>query len=657
IMVRDVQSGDLTTRLLGHSGIVTALAASATGHLVASGDADGILRVWNLQNETLVNKFTIGNGNAVSAIAFAPEGRRIAYAGTGGPVHLRALTPGGGGLDLKGHTRPVTGLSFSADGNRLVSGDADQTIKVWDLLKSRAVQTLNNVGGATYSIQVTDKGEFLVAGGDDNVIRVFDLKSGAKVRELEGHEGPVRCVLFDLGTQKLISASDDGTTRVWDVEKGAAFAEMISTVAGWVVLDEAGRFDGTESGFEDVHWQASDDSLALDKFSSNYYEPGLLAKRLAGEGIINADVASVPEGMLLPPKVAFVGGIPTVPDPDGRVRVTLSAQDQGGGVKALYLFHQGKRLSDKAVEKLDKKKSNEDGDVWTATFAFAPVAGENRLTGIGVGDRDIESEPATEIITYGGVATPSLHVLVIGINDYANDKLDLDYGRLDALALLKKLAAASGGIYKQVVGYQLLDRDAGKAAILSALRQMRRLSPEDVLVIYMAGHGATAGGEWYFISSDYNASTFSEKSVRRFGIPALALRDALLEVGARHVMMVMDACHSGAAIDTIGKFLDRKRLRDMGRSAGVHVLAATRADQVAFELPDLGHGLLTYALLKGFDGYADRAPKDGSVSAGEAVRFSTDTLPKLARRSYPGITQNPVGYSSGDDFKLFAEAD
>jgi len=79
--------------------------------------------------------------------------------------------------------------------------------------------------------------------------------------------------------------------------------------------------------------------------------------------------------------------------------------------------------------------------------------------------------------------------LTIGITSYRDKNLTLDYGTPDALAILQQLSQASAGVFEQISGYKLTDEAAtapGSCSLLDTLRQTR---PEDIVAIYLAGHG------------------------------------------------------------------------------------------------------------------------------------------------------------------------
>jgi uncharacterized caspase-like protein len=98
--------------------------------------------------------------------------------------------------------------------------------------------------------------------------------------------------------------------------------------------------------------------------------------------------------------------------------------------------------------------------------------------------------------------------------------------------------------------------------------------------------------------------------------------------------MVIDACNSGQALEAEEKRrgpMNSKGLAQLAYEKGMYILTAAQSYQAALEAAQLGHGLLTYALveegLKG--GAADSAPQDGTVNAREWLDFATDRVPQM----------------------------
>jgi uncharacterized caspase-like protein len=120
------------------------------------------------------------------------------------------------------------------------------------------------------------------------------------------------------------------------------------------------------------------------------------------------------------------------------------------------------------------------------------------------------------------------------------------------------------------------------------------------------------------------------KKLSETAISARELQDALVNSPAKKIMLMVDACHSGAGIDSFNRYREflRRFVQQVGRSAGITVLTAARRDQLAAEAPHLGHGLFTYIVLEGLGGLADTNPRDGQITAHELAGYVGDNLEK-----------------------------
>ncbi len=640
----DLYNGQQEAGPFPHGGAVTALASSADGGLIASGGADGVFRVWNVASGQQVQGLT-GHQGAVTAIAFSPDGQLVATGGTDRVVNIwqvNSQTP----TARLGQGGSVSALAFSANGAELIATSDNAETRVFTVAGGAQARGFSGVGGPGASVAVAANGSAVVTAAAGDRVRAWDAGSGALIADLEGHTGGVTDTAYDVTHARVLSASQDQSAKVWNPRAQGDFVQLISTRGAWATIDHAGRFDGDERALRDVSWVAQNDDLDLDSFSDDFNEPGLLTKAVAASpDYITRPQASVRDGIFLPPAATFANNTPTLSG--NTIQVDLEVVDQSGqGIADVLLFHNGKRVPVQAGQG--------SGGVVSVSVQVPALPGVNTFVARGVSaDRDIEGVPAQAQVN-GPAASgkPSLHALVIGINDYAG-QLALDYATVDAQAILQGAQLAAQPLFEEINVYPLLDGDATKANIAQVLNGMANLPPEDVVVIYLAGHGIAIEGEWYFIPADYRLEFFDPIQGTQAGISATEFEALLTGLGPRRVVLVMDACYSGAAILGIANSIERKVLRDMGRDVGLHLLAATRDDEVAYELPSLGQGLLTYTILQAVQTPAADTSGNRLVSASELIEYTKANLQRIARQSWPSITQNPTGYSRGADFDLF----
>ena len=440
-----------------------------------------------------------------------------------------------------------------------------------------------------------------------------------------------------------------------------------------------GRFDGSQSGIDALLWSGETatqirQDLPVDAFSESYFEPRLLAKLAEPEhaDYLTAKVEDLSEdGYLRPPRVT-IDPIPSAGLVAGeQVSVMVRQAETDYPEKLLSdirLYHNGKLVSDGQLFRTDG----------TARFSVRLAPGQNEFLARGVGYRGIEG-PSSTARTVNVVVPPprpALRLVAIGIDDYARPDWELLYAKNDAKTLVSALRDRSGGLFDDVQTVALLDSSADKSTIEARILEAAT-SPRDVLVVYFSGHGYAfrekEGWEWYMLpfTNEWRRKATSQADydarIRDFGLPSKRLMQLLGRSPAQRVLLVLDSCRSGAVVNAFealthsddADFDDavaQKSLRRLARVGGIHVLAASRAQEDATELQVVPHGALTYLVIEGLRGRADGVNdrgRDGKVSVREIVDYAALEMPILSHKlSQEPITQNPVGYTRGADFAI-----
>src|SRR6266496_4449674 len=170
---------------------------------------------------------------------------------------------------------------------------------------------------------------------------------------------------------------------------------------------------------------------------------------------------------------------------------------------------------------------------------------------------------------------------------------------------------------------------------------MTKIQPEDAVVIYFAGHGTAQGNRFYLVPYDLGY-TGTRRNLNRLGlrnILAHSISDEELEraiegIDAGQLLLVIDACNSGQALETEEKRrgpMNSKGLAQMAYEKGMYILTAAQSYQAALEASKLGHGYLTYALVE--EGLktpaADAEPKDNQLLLREWLDFATERVPQM----------------------------
>lgn len=228
-----------------------------------------------------------------------------------------------------------------------------------------------------------------------------------------------------------------------------------------------------------------------------------------------------------------------------------------------------------------------------------------------------------------------LWAVVIGVSSYRNlnKEQQLQYAHRDAQDFAAFLRSPNGGGFPANQVSVLLNQDATVSAMRSALGTAlpRSVEPDDVVVIFFAGHGVVEGDrDGYLLAHDSDP-----QNLYATAMPIAELDRIVTErIKARSVILIADACHAGklgwTSRSTEAQTMVNRYMEEVGKTGqGVLRILGSRADQRSYEGEHWGggHGVFTHFLLKGLKGEADK-DKDGVVRAAEVLEYLSEMVPK-----------------------------
>ncbi len=607
-------------------------------------------------------------GRNITSVAFSPDGRTLATGGVESKSNfdLGAMMAGAAN-PKKSKNKPPADYS---DLMKEMKVEAIGQVQLWDTATGRELGALKGHGKGISQVTFSRDGRLLASGSTDNTIRIWDLAAKRELRTLAGHTANIESIDFSPDGRLLASAGEDGSTFLWDATTGEHLLTLISLDDGgeWMVITPQGLFDGTPVSWNQILWRYNQETFnvaPVEWFFNEFFYPGLLADVIAGKRPRVAQDVSKKDRRQPLVKLSLTGdAAPGAALSARTITVRIDVTDapadkenaQGSGARDVRLFRNGSLVRVWHGDVLNGKTAVTLEEELTLT------AGTNRLTAYSFNRDNVKSKDAP--LTINGADSlqraGTAYVIAVGINEYANPQYNLKYAVADAQGfgeeVRKQLSAVTHFEHLEVVS--LLNENATKANILSALKRLaggaeppslkaggvgglKKAEPEDTVIIYFAGHGTAQSQRFYLIPHDLGYTGERTKlteqglqTILSHSISDFELQQAVENLDAGHLLLIIDACNSGQALEAEEKRrgpMNSKGLAQLAYEKGMYILTAAQSYQAALEAAQLGHGLLTYALIE--EGLktsiADNGPKDGVLSAREWLDFATERVPQM----------------------------
>ena len=202
----------------GHSAEVSAVAWSPDGRRIASGGTDNSVQVWDSITGARMLKYM--HTNWVRAVAWSPDGSRLASASYDNSIQIWDYFNGQLLFTCLGHTHGINSLVWSPDGTRLASSSWDKTVRIWDAMTGKAISAYGGHTEVVSAVAWSPDNELLASAGSDKTVHVRHMSSGRLLQTYRGHRDCVNGLAWAPDGRTLASASDDEHVHLWDALSG-----------------------------------------------------------------------------------------------------------------------------------------------------------------------------------------------------------------------------------------------------------------------------------------------------------------------------------------------------------------------------------------------------------------------------------------------------
>lgn len=551
---------DLTTEKIvqtysDHKNIVSFSDFSPDDKYIISASYDKTLKLWETSTGIVKMTFPIQNG-FINCVAFSPDGNYVLSGGSDSSLTLWDVKTGNIFQNFVGHHKSVNCVAFSHNGNYIFSGGSDQYIYMWDISSSKLIKKFKGHTWYITDLFTSTDDKLLYSSSYDESIAVWDINKTSQVRELTGHQNVVNTISLSDDSKYLISGSWDGTIKMWNTSDYLLRATLVPLENNeYLIATPDNYYTCSKNGYRAVSFNYLDKIYPFEQFDIIYNRPDFVLTKIGYSSIqtinmlkhlyemrlkkINMSENSIKTDLHIPDlNITNKKELKEITD-NQTLNLSIKAQDDRCRLSFIkVLVNDIPIFGKEGIDILNANSYTFDDQI------KVPLTdGLNKIKVSAVNEWGAESLREIVEVFFMNTATeekPNLYVIVIGISDYKNSLLNLQYAANDANDFAKFLEEYKDNFNSTSI-FPLYNKDATKENILKLKKLLSLSKINDEVMIYVSGQGILDKNfNYYFATYDVNYL-----HPKKNGLSMDELEDLFDGIEARKRILFINTSNSG----------------------------------------------------------------------------------------------------------------
>lgn len=517
-------------------------------------------------------------------------------------------------------------------------------------------------------------------------LKLFDGFSGNLITNVPLPEEQLMHLCYSGDKKRIAVSTVEGLTRIYSTEDGKLQVNILASMQhGLLAFTDDMYYMATKEAARQIVLERNGDFLSLENAEMEFNRPDKVLSQigLSDQRLINA-YSFAYKKRLQKVKSATCTGSPSVTltntinlksaTTEKKQELIFSVNGNGHDLSRFQIWQNG-------VPVLGKKGAPLTGSTANYSYQLDLLSGTNHITYCAYNTSGAQSDKQQITITNTSIVKPNVFVLTVGTSTYHDARYNLNYAAKDAedIASLFKNVKTSEHEFNQVFTQTLVNEKVTKENMQKVLDFMQKAKPDDVFVLFVAGHGVRdTDMNYYFATYDMDfdhpeKNGFSEEDLevlldkvvplKRLVFFDTCLSGEMDKEEAEQVAQVSNTSVSGVQFRTAGaglrakasgiqnaNALMREIYTDLSNDMGSTIISSAGGFESAMESAAWKNGLFTYCFLRGLkEGLAD-LDKNKSITISELHDYVRTEVFRLSKG-----TQHPSMKSENTwmDFKIW----
>lgn len=538
----------------------------------------------------------------------------------------------------------IASATFVDDESFVTSG-SDGMLYLWKINKNSSMAEINNYPVILYDLQISPDKKYLIGVDYDKTVKFFDLEMGKNVADFVAIDSKTHAVIDKDGYYMTNKYTNDG---LWFFSNGKTY--------------EISQFDVRLNRPDKVLKSLGYAPEENINFFNNAYK-----KRIEHLGIKDPELTDSYLNMSIP-EITEIKGIPqNLQDFDQeKLGLSIRSESKKDKIDRIFVTVNGVPIYGTKGKNLDTKQV-QSGEI---PVNIPIVPGKNSITISVMNAAGVESERSfLNINRKSDGAKPNLHLIAIGAGKFKQNKKNLEFPAKDAQDIVELFSKSDR--FGKVTTKIFTDEKVNKKSILSLKEELKKVKPEDFVIIFYAGHGMLDKDLKYYLST---YTTDFKNNVNTNSISYQDLEGLMDGIPSLNKIIFIDACFSGeidkssAELETEarttttdpnadGKFrsssyftvrptnmynsfeLMQTTFSDLRMNTGTTVIASSRGFEKSLEFYGLQNGAFTYSLINGLSEKKADSDGDSSVTVSELLHYLRTEVPYITNGDQTPISR------------------
>jgi len=565
------------------------------------------------------------------------------------------------------------GFNVSPDG-KYIAANSNKILYLWNVQDGSLIHQVENENISSIAMSFSNDSRYLATWTWDMLIKIWDIKNFSLIKTLNPKiRSDISSFIFTPDNHYLIAGFTQGNIfKIWHTENW----DLVATLFFFgekesVIVTSDNYYMATKDSYQKLSFKAGKKIYPFEKFDLKYNRPDIVLKnlgysdpeqieayrsayqkRLARNNLSTIDAGLESAG----PSLAIISKEESIISKERDISIKISVVDEQYPLDRLFVYVNGVPVKGQYGINLREYYAQK----FDTTFQFSLSQGLNKIQVSALNTQGIESNKETFFKSYYKAdLKPDLYLAVIGVSNYQDTLLNLNYAAKDAVDIANLLREDSTS-YKKIYSSIITNEKVLKESILDLKRHLCKSNVDDTVILFFAGHGKIyQNNDYYFFTYDIDF-----KNAEKRGLSLEEIFSIIDDIPARNKILFMDTCDAGEVDpDTRNSTLGNKQITEyvsiryprginlinkkqieknrkayrlmqtmfnnLNRATGITVVSASGGGESAFEGNGYSNGVFTHCIIEGIKMRKADFNDDNLISVSEIAAFVQNEVPKL----------------------------